>query len=165
MSTTPHDSGGFSWEDALPYILWRTQNAVHRSLQDAIKDLDVTVTQLGLAVHLHKLGPLSASDLARGIHITPQSVSTALTRLAEIGWVDRQPHPVHRRIVLFNISERGLEGVREGSARMASITERVTGVMSDGGAETVVGELRRVLLELEGSDRPMELLWPIRNYL
>jgi DNA-binding MarR family transcriptional regulator len=138
---------------------------VHRLLQDTIKDLGVTVTQLGLAVHLHKLGPLSASDLARGIHITPQSVATALKRLDAIGWVDSQPHPVHRRVVLFNISQRGLDGVREGSKRMASITERVTGVMSEGGAERVVAELRRVLLELEGSDRPMELLWPIRNSL
>ncbi|WP_167044783.1 MarR family transcriptional regulator [Salinibacterium sp. ZJ454] len=165
MSATSDNQGGFSWEDGLPYILWRTQNAVHRCLQDAIKDLGVTVTQLGLAVHLHKLGPLSASDLARGIHITPQSVATALARLDAIGWVDRKPHPVHGRVVLFNISERGLDGVREGSARMAAVTERVTGVMSDGGAEAVVRELRRVLLELEGSDRPMELLWPIRNTL
>jgi DNA-binding MarR family transcriptional regulator len=165
VSTTSRDPEGFSWEDGLPYLLWRSQNAVHRCLQDAIKDLGVTVTQLGLAVHLHKLGPLSASDLARGIHITPQSVATALARLDKIGWVDRQPHPVHGRVVLFNISERGLEGVREGSARMAAVTERVTGVMSDGGAETVIRELRRILLELEGSDRPMELLWPIRNAL
>lgn len=164
MSTTPDVPGGFSWEDSLPYILWRTHNAVHRSVQNAISDLGVTVTQLGLAVHLHKLGPLSASDLARGIHITPQSVATAMARLDKIGWVDRQPHPVHGRVVLFNISERGLDGVREGTRRMAEVTERVTAALSNDGSETVVRELRRILLDLEGSDRPMELLWPIRNH-
>jgi DNA-binding MarR family transcriptional regulator len=135
---------------------------VHRCGQEAIKDLGVTVTQLGLAVHLHKLGPLSASDLARGIHITPQSVATAMAQLAKIGWVERQPHPVHGRVVLFNISERGLKGVKEGSARMAAVTERVTGVLTEGG-DPLIRELRRILLELEGSDRPMEALWPIRN--
>lgn len=163
MSSTPQTTDGFSWEDSLPYILWRTQNAVHRCVQEAIKDLGVTVTQLGLAVHLHKLGPLSASDLARGIHITPQSVATALARLDKIGWVEHQPHPVHGRVVLFNITERGLQGVREGSARMAEVTKRVTAVLSNDGPDTVIRELRRILLELEGSDRPMELLWPIRN--
>jgi DNA-binding MarR family transcriptional regulator len=163
MSTTPHDSEGFSWGEGLPYTLWRTHNAVNRCLQDAIKDLGVSVTQLSLAVHLHQLGPLSASDLARGIHVTPQSVATALARLDKIGWVDREPHPVHGRVILFSLTERGREGVRDGSARMAEVTQQVTSFLSDGGTESVIRELRRILMELEGSDRPMELLWPIRN--
>ncbi|WP_345066702.1 MarR family winged helix-turn-helix transcriptional regulator [Leifsonia kafniensis] len=159
----PHDSAEFSWWNGLPYTLWRAHNAVNRVLHDAIKDLGVTVTQLGLAVHLDQLGALSASDLARGIHVTPQSVATALARLDKLGWVNHQPHPVHGRVVLFTLTERGREGVRDGSARMAEVTDRMTSVLSDGGAETVVRELRRILVELEGSDRPTETLWPIRN--
>lgn len=163
MPTTPDDSEGFFWWEGLPYTLWRAHNAVNRELQDAVKDLGVTVTQLGLSVHLAQLGALSASDLSRGIHITPQSVATALARLEKLGWVNRQPHPVHGRVVLFTLTDTGREGVQEGSARMAEVTERVTSVLSAGGAETVVSELRRILLELDGSERPMEPLWPIRQ--
>lgn len=163
MPTTSHDADELSWWDGLPYTLWRTHNAVNRVLQDAIKDLGVTVTQLGLAVHLDQLGALSASDLARGIHVTPQSVATALARLDKLGWVDHQPHPVHGRVVLFSLTEQGRQGVRAGSARMTEVTDRVNSVLSEGGSESVVSELRRILLELEGSDRPMEPLWPVRD--
>ncbi|TFV95171.1 MarR family winged helix-turn-helix transcriptional regulator [Leifsonia flava] len=163
MSTTPNHSEGFSWRESLPYVLWRADNAVNRHLLGAIKDLGVNVTQLGLAVHLDELGPLSASDLSRGIHVTPQSVATALSRLDKIGWVEHQPHPVHGRVVLFTITDRGREGVREGTARMAKVTDRLTGTLSSGGADHLIVELRRILLDLEGSDRPMEALWPIRD--
>ncbi|GAA2229404.1 MarR family winged helix-turn-helix transcriptional regulator [Herbiconiux moechotypicola] len=163
MATTPRDPEGFSWEESLPYTLWRTQNAVHRYIQGAIEGLGVTVTQLGLAVHLDKLGPLSASDMSRGFRITPQSVATALARLDKIGWVERRPHPVHGRVILYELSPAGLEGVRVGSQRMAEVTERVNAVLSPEGSRSVVLELRKILLELEGSDRPMELLWPIRT--
>lgn len=162
MPTTTPDSEGFSWWNGLPYTLWRTHNAVNRVLHDAVKDLGVTVTQLGLSVHLNQLGALSASDLSRGIHITPQSVATALNRLENLGWVTRRPHPVHGRVVLFSLTDRGRDGVREGSARMAEVTKRVTSVLPDAGADTV-RELRLILLELEGSDRSMEPLWPIRD--
>ncbi|KRE23321.1 MarR family winged helix-turn-helix transcriptional regulator [Agromyces sp. Soil535] len=163
MPSTTDSGEEFSWEDSLPYLLWRTQNAVHRYIQPMIDDIGVTVTQLGLAVHLHKLGPLSASDMSRGFRITPQSVSTALSRLEKIGWVERAPHPVHGRVVLFRLSEEGVTGVRQGTERMAVVTENLTSMLSEGAAPMVIDEFRRILLELEGSDRPMELLWPIRG--
>jgi DNA-binding MarR family transcriptional regulator len=148
--------------DSLPYTLWQAQNAVHRLVQEAVDDLGVTVTQLGLAVHLGKLGALSASDMSRGFRITPQSVSTALTRLDALGWVDRKPHPVHGRVVLFTLSETGHEGAREGSARMALVTERISGMLGADRGERLITGLRAVLQGLEGDDRPMEMLWPIR---
>ncbi|KRE23314.1 MarR family winged helix-turn-helix transcriptional regulator [Agromyces sp. Soil535] len=164
MSTTSPISAEFSWEESLPYTLWRTQNAVHRFVQSEVEDLGVTVTQLGLAVHLHKLGPLSASDMSRGFRITPQSVATALARLDRIGWVRRQPHPVHGRVVLYTMTDVGLRGVNEGTKRMAGVTARVAGIVSDSDAEeAVVSELRRILHALEGSSRPMELLWPVQG--
>ena len=162
MSTTPAEREDFLWEESLPFVLWRTQNAVHRSVQGALEGLGVTVTQLGLAVHLQKLGPLSASDLSRGYRITPQSVATALAHLDKMGWVERRPHPVHGRVVLYTISDAGLTGVREGSVRMADVTGRISSVLSADATAAVTAGLGGILAELEGTDQPMQQLWPIR---
>lgn len=87
------------WTDGLPHALFRAHQAVHRRVEAAVDGLGVTVTQLGIAVHLDELGHMSASDLARRFRITPQSASTALGNLDSLGWVRRVPHPYHGRVI------------------------------------------------------------------
>lgn len=152
-----------SWDSWFTYVLWRTQNAVHRNVEAALDDLGVTATQLGLAVHLDELGPLSAADLSRGFHIAPQSVGTALARLEKIGWVERRAHPVHKRVVLYELSPKGLAGVRQGRVRMATVNEQVTKVLSKSELDGLIKDLRRVIVEIDGPDEPLRPLWPLRG--
>jgi DNA-binding MarR family transcriptional regulator len=149
-----------SWETALPHVLWRAQNALHRRLQESIDELGVTVTQLGLAVHLQELGSLSAADLSRGFHIAPQSVGTALTQLEKLGWVARRAHPVHGRVVLFELTAAGVEGVRAGRRRVTSATEGVTSSLSERELQRLVELLRHVSTAVDGPDQPVRALWP-----
>lgn len=144
------DGIGPEWQDRLPHVLWRAQQAVHRHIQTALDGLGVTVTQLGLAVHLDELGLVSASDLSRRFHITPQSVTTALAQLERIGWVRRLPHPAHKRVILHELTETGLAGVADGRARMAAIDGAFTEILGDEGRDEVVGRLRTLIVALEG---------------
>jgi DNA-binding MarR family transcriptional regulator len=136
-------------------------NAVHRRFQQSLDDLGVTVTQLGLAVHLAELGPLSGADLSRGFHIAPQSVGTAPARLEKLGWVERGPHPVHGRVVLYELSAKGLAGVRLGRVSMAEVSKRITQVLPGRDAAKFIEELRCIVVDLDGPDRPIERLWPL----
>lgn len=149
------------WQEGLPFLLWRAQLAVHRSLQDSIADLGVTMTQLGLAVHLFELGPLSASDLSRGYRITPQSVTTNLTQLERNGWITRRPHPVHGRIVLNILSDAGREGVSAGRARIAEATRDLEALLGQSNADTVVESLKTIMVSIDGEDPKVGLLWPL----
>jgi DNA-binding MarR family transcriptional regulator len=151
------------WDDAFTHVLWRAQNAVHRTVQAALDELGVTATQLGLAVHLDQLGPLSAADLSRGFHIAPQSVGTALARLEKIGWVERRAHPVHGRVVLYELSAKGLDGVTRGRARMAAVNEQVTKVLSQQALDGLIAGLRQVTTEIDGPDETIQPLWPTRS--
>lgn len=154
------EADAFAWGDSLPHLIWRAQNAVHRGAQAAVEDLGVTVTQLGMAVHLDELGPLSASDLARGFRITPQSVTTALSRLEHIGWITRTPHPVHGRVILNTLTDAGRRGVREGRARMASLHAELEQALVEAEATGLRSDLRRLLSALEPEARPVEASWP-----
>lgn len=154
MTTVP------GWTDALPYTLFRANQAVHRGVVDAIDGMGVSITQLGIAVHIEKLGKLSGSDLARHFRITPQSVSTALANLEKLGWVQRIPHPVHKRVIWYEITATGVEGTRRGRDRLkafqAELAERL-GADLVARAIDVLGEISRAL---DGPDVPPGTLWP-----
>ncbi len=150
-----------SWDDEFTHVLWRAQNAVHRRVQEALDELGVTATQLGLAVHLDQLGPLSAADLSRGFHIAPQSVGTALNRLEKLGWVRRGTHPVHGRVVLYELTETGLAGTVRGRETMAATNTAVAEPLSKAERETLIGLLRRVTTEIDGPDLPVGPAWPV----
>lgn len=149
------------WQSGLPYVLYRAQQAVHRRAQEALDGLGVTLTQLGLCVHLDELGLMSASDLARRYRMTPQSVTTSLAQLERLGWVRRLPHPVHRRVVLHELTETGLAGVAGGRARMAEIDRLLTEALPDGGRDEVIGRLRELTIALDGPDQEYASAWPV----
>lgn len=152
-----------AWDDEFTHVLWRAQNAVHRQVQDALDDLGVTATQLGLAVHLGRLGPLSAADLSRGFHIAPQSVGTALGRLEKLGWVSRGTHPVHGRIVLYDLTDTGRKATARGRAAMARVNAEVTGPLSAQEVEALSTLLRRVTTGIDGPDLPIRPAWPVEQ--
>jgi DNA-binding MarR family transcriptional regulator len=149
------------WDDELTHVLWRAQNAVHRSVQEALGDLGVTATQLGLAVHLEQLGPLSAADLSRGFHIAPQSVGTALSRLERLGWVRRRTHPVHGRVMLYELTETGAEGTSTGRTAMTATNASVTADLSETEVATLTALLRRITASIDGPDVPVRSAWPV----
>lgn len=158
----PSDDDGLPpWQNSLSFTLWRAQTAVHRRLQESLGDLGVTMTQLGLAVHLHEIGPLSASDLSRGYRITPQSVTTNLAQLERHGWISRRPHPTHGRVVLNELTSVGVEGVLIGRDRVLRTTREIEGLLPPGTGPDIISALRDVFIALDGGETPTGLLWPI----
>lgn len=154
MTTVP------GWTDSLPYTLFRANQAVHRRVQEAIEGTNVSITQLGIAVHIEKLGRLSGSDLARHFKITPQSVSTALAHLENLGWVQRVPHPVHKRVIWYEITLTGIEGVNDGRSRLERFNAELAARLGADLAERATAVLLEISLELEGPDAPPGTLWP-----
>ncbi len=148
------------WLGGLPYRLWRANQALHRQVVAAIEPLGVTVTQLGITVHLDELGHMSASDLARLFRLTPQSTTTALNRLEALGWVRRVPHPIHRRVIWYEVTPTGLAAANEGRERVAAVNRAVE--------ELLPGEdrdaLSRALTTISGTyddDLPTGTMWPV----
>lgn len=149
------------WQDRLTYVLWRAQQAAHRRVQEELDGLGVTMTQLGLAVHLDELGLMSASDLSRLFHITPQSVTTALNQLERADWVRRLPHPIHKRVVLYELTEAGLAGVAEGRTRIAAVDDSFLDILGASGRDEAIGLLRSLTVALDGEDPVHPSIWPV----
>lgn len=151
------------WREGLAHVLWRAQQAAQRRLQESLTGLGVTATQLALAANVQEYGPLSAADLARALRLTPQTVTVAMNQLVELGWLTRRPHPVHKRVQLFDLTPDGTRGVDEGRALVDRINDRMIGALGGGDPEEFTGRLRCIVAELEGDDPPVAPLWPERG--
>jgi DNA-binding MarR family transcriptional regulator len=74
----------------------------------AREGLPVNRTRLALLVTLRDRGPTRITDLATGEHVAQPTMTTLVAKLAEQGWVERQPDPADRRVVNVAITPAGL---------------------------------------------------------
>ncbi|MDX2376331.1 MarR family transcriptional regulator [Microbacterium sp. LRZ72] len=142
------------WMGGLPYRLWRANQVVTRHVATAMEDLGVTVTQLGITIHIDELGNMSASDLARLFRLTPQSVTTALNRLEQLGWVSRLPHPSHGRVIWYEVTEAGRAAAHEGRRRITAVNAEVDALLSPGDHDVFVRGLGAITAQLDGAELP-----------
>lgn len=155
----PHDDTP-DWQGGLPFTLWRTHHAVHRRLQETFEGMGVTITQLGLVVHLDDLGHMSASDLARRFRLTPQSVTTALGGLERAGWVRRLPHPVHRKVIWYELTAEGIAEVAEARARMNGVMAEIDELIGVDRRRELLERLNELATAIDGELPPAGPLWP-----
>ncbi|MFJ6719292.1 MULTISPECIES: MarR family winged helix-turn-helix transcriptional regulator [unclassified Streptomyces] len=100
-----------------------------RRLRAAAGD-GVSLSQMSVLKRLERLGPSTASELARAEQIRPQSVIATVNSLQAEGHVARSPHPTDGRQQLIALTDEGRALVRrrreEGHGRIAElITERL----------------------------------------
>lgn len=148
------------WIDGLPHRLWRANQGVHRMVVEAVEPLGVTVTQLGICVHLGEFGHMSASDLARLFRLTPQSVTTALGNLEKMDWVRRIPHPVHKRVIWYELTDAGEAGVSDGRTRVAEVDRRVRALLPDDVLDVLDAGLVTLIHETGGEAPSPGTMWP-----
>ena len=76
------------------------------SLEKKIETLtDTNPTDRLVMESLIQRGPLSPSELAEAVQITPAAMTASVDRLIEMGHVNRKSHPTDRRKLVINASE------------------------------------------------------------
>lgn len=102
-----------------------------RRLRQFRPDGELTLSQTSALVRLDREGPATASELAAGEGIRPQSMCTIVSRLQERGLVAREQDPHDGRRIVVSLTAAGLEGLhgarRERARRLTvAITEELT---------------------------------------
>lgn len=112
--------------DTIGYLVWRSHLVVRRLLDDALAELGVTASHVGMAAGLIEGGPGTVSDLARAIGMTAQGAARAAGQLRELGWVVQSQFPAQGRAVLLEITSAGREGYRKAAHIMEQVDESMT---------------------------------------
>src|SRR6201995_4235976 len=71
-----------------------------------------SLSHLSALATLAPYGPMTPGALAIRERVRPPSMTRVIASLADLGFVDRAPHPVDGRQVLVSVSESGAELVK-----------------------------------------------------
>jgi DNA-binding MarR family transcriptional regulator len=73
----------------------------------------VSLTQISALSTLHKCGPLTPGQLAAKEGVQPPSMTRVIAALEDLGYVERSPHPTDGRQAIVELSEVGLNHVKD----------------------------------------------------
>ena len=79
-----------------------------RELRSTLPPAGLSLAKLSVLAHLHRLGPLTPSDLARRERVKLQSLTRLLADLEADGSVRRTPHPADGRQSVLALTRTGV---------------------------------------------------------
>jgi DNA-binding MarR family transcriptional regulator len=112
------------------YLIGRLDRALRRRITEAVAPHGLTVQQYTALSVLHSRGRLSNAQLARRSFMTPQAASELVRAMEDKGWVEREPDPVHGRILHIRLSSQGRELLRHGDAAVDRLEDQMLSELS-----------------------------------
>jgi MarR family 2-MHQ and catechol resistance regulon transcriptional repressor len=115
----------------LRLVLWRANKAIERVETARLQSMGMGLSDFAiLEVLLHK-GDLPVNAIGGKVLLTSGSITTAIQRLEEKGWVRREKSEGDRRVVNVQLTDAGREIIEalysrhvEGLEEMASVLSR-----------------------------------------
>lgn len=89
-----------------------------------IKENDLSMSQMGALMNIHRLGVCSVSDIGDELGVTSAAASQMVERLVQQGLIERTEDPSDRRAKQIVLTEKGRQTIRESfDARQAWLGE------------------------------------------
>lgn len=108
------------------HLLREATMATRAAFRTALVDLDLTPVQ-NTALHLVATAPgISSAELARRMHVTPQTMHTLVSELQHRGLLVLQPRPGHGRILEIHLTDQGQQLLTKADTRAHAIEDRMT---------------------------------------
>lgn len=105
--------------------------ACHREhVRDPKSGVDVSARQVSILDHLDAKHPTMLSDLAKHLGVTPATMSLAIGRLVERGYVTRVLDPVDRRKVQLRLTAAGVRVTNASSVLEPTLVEEMLDQLS-----------------------------------
>jgi DNA-binding MarR family transcriptional regulator len=155
-----------SWADARPDLdmspvgivtrLLRIRAYVDRELDRVFDAYDLTSPSFAVLVTLTRIGGengVSQRRLADELGLTPGTISVRIDRLVEQGLVRREADPDSKRSVQISLTGAGRELFERVVPVHLANEDRLLAALEPGEREQLAGLLRKLLVELEGSNR------------
>lgn len=112
-----------------------------------MEDMELNPSQAGILFILNSHGRLSQRQLAQKIGITPPSMTVALRKLEELGFIQKEPDDKDQRIIRIRLSENGKDCIE----RLKSILEEMEEILYQGFSVEERLLFRRLLLAMRGN--------------
>lgn len=130
-----------------------------RDVAMAVRRLDLMMSQmhlemserLGLSAgellalaHLSVDGPLGPTELTHRLHMTTGAMTAMLDRLAERGFIVREPHATDRRRIMVRLTTEGRDRIFDQVHGMADEVVTISGRLDPDGRTAVVEYIEEI---------------------
>jgi DNA-binding MarR family transcriptional regulator len=132
----------------LGYLLRQAQAATRLTLERALAGFGITPPQFAVLTMLRAYPGLSGADLARVAVLTPQTVGVIIRNLERDGAIEKQPHPVHGRLLQWTLTRRGANLLEKGRRHAMALERRLQSGLSVKSRLTVRRWLAKVAADL-----------------
>ena len=132
----------------LGYLLRQAQAATRLALERALAGLGVTPPQFAVLTMLKAYPGLSGADLARVAVLTPQTVGVIIRNLERDGAIEKQPHPVHGRLLQWTLTRRGATLLGKCRRHAVALERRLQSGLSPKSRHTVRRWLSKIAADL-----------------
>jgi DNA-binding MarR family transcriptional regulator len=112
-------------------------------------EIDVTLPQLRLIRFVNQNSGCHLQDIAEGLDLTPPTVSVAIRKLEEGGWLERRPDPDDGRATCVFLTKKSERVVREAVAQQRKFTEIFFRGLSSAEQEQMLNLLEKGVLSVE----------------
>lgn len=122
------------------YVLKQAQALLHLRMEEALKPLQLTVSQYSCLHHLRSEPGISAAELARRTFVTRQSMNAMLQHLIDRGLVARPQRAESGRALPTLLTDAGTEALDAAQNLVDAVEQRMlAGLSADGRAKLARG--------------------------
>jgi MarR family transcriptional regulator, 2-MHQ and catechol-resistance regulon repressor len=104
----PDTSGVHLW-----LVLWKASRTLHAHADQSIESLQMCQSDFGVLEALLHKGPLPIKSLGEKVLLTSGSITSAIDRLEQRGWVERSTDGNDRRSRIVRLTADGRKTIRE----------------------------------------------------
>lgn len=113
------------------YLVKQASSALHVAMDAVLRPLGLTITEYSCLELLTQRPGLSNSELARGAFVSRQSMNVVLQALEHDGLISRAAQPISGRAIPTQLTAAGRARIREASAAVRSVEDRMTAALND----------------------------------
>ncbi|SRR6266851_4870343 len=134
------------------YLLKRAQQAARAALDESLRPLGVSASQVAVLRRLDEAPGLSGAELARRCWVTAQTMNEVLGSMEGAGLVRRQADAAHGRIVRTNLTALGRGLLSRCNGVIDDVSERMLCGLLPQDRDALAGLLERCARALERSN-------------
>jgi len=132
-------------------VLWKAASAVESYAEQSISQLEMCGSDFAVLEALLHKGPLAVNEIGRKVLLTSGSITVAVDRLEEKGFVERRPHGTDRRARIVHLTKEGRKLIRRVYSEHASDMERLASAsLTKSERKTLIGLLKKIGYEAAG---------------
>ena len=128
---------------AVGYVLKQAQSLLRLRMEEALKPLDLTVSQYSCLFQLSREPGISAAALARGTFVTRQSMNTMLQLLLDRGLVDRPNRAENGRALPTELTPAGAAALESAQDLVDAVEARMLSALTAGEQSALASSLAK----------------------